>query len=321
LAKAGALDTMGERNQIISNVDEILKFSTNIAKAKESSQINLFGLHEESTKHSLKLSNAKPADKKQCLAWEKELLGIYLSDHPLKTIQTILPKISTPINELAAKVGSFQRIGGIITTCKKIITKNNETMIFMRVEDLTGNLEAVVFPRAYEQIGDQCQNDKLVVIEGKIQNKDGDIKILADEIDEIITEPEELIKLEIKYHKNQSEKLQKKTKKETIPYRYYQPGNNSKSIHPAEPAKPKSPEKPPLILKLPSNNDKKLLLELKEILQQFPGDTPVVLQIPINSHHQEIKTRTKVNIDNNLIDKLTQIIDRKNIKNPSNLSS
>lgn len=295
LAKAGALDNISERNLILANIDDILKFAMNLAKDKQTTQINLFGLQENSVIQTLKLQSVKPAEKKQLLAWEKELLGIYLSDHPLKTIQTLLPKIAVPVNELWGKVGSFQRIGGIITNAKKIMTKNGDPMVFMKLEDLTGNIEAVVFPKAFEKIGEKCVVDTLVVIEGRIQNKDGELKILVDEIEEIATEPEELVHLEVKFKKNQSEKIQKKIK----------------TTDPATPHQiqeiPK-PQIPPYIIKLNNVKDKKILLELKEILHQHPGNTPVLLQIINNKNIQEIKTQTKINPTIELNVKLEKIL-------------
>ncbi len=312
LAKAGALDSITERKLILENIDDILKFANNIAKDKQTTQINLFGLKDTSAMPTLKLQSTKPADKKQLLAWEKELLGIYLSDHPLKTIQTILPKIALPINELWGKVGSYQRLGGIITNAKKIMTKNGEPMVFMRLEDLTGNIEAVVFPKSYEKIGDKCTIDTLVTIEGRIQNKDGELKILVDEIDEIDTDPDKLVHLEVKFHKNQSEKIQKKTQNTEGQSKYGQNNSNATQVE------PKKPEIPPLILRLDRTTNKKTLENIKNIVAQFPGEIPLVLELPENSHFKQVKTRTKIKICPELNEKLEAIISKENIKTPIN---
>ncbi len=317
LAKAGALDSLAERNLIINNMEEILKFSDSVAKSKQSTQINLFGLQEQSTKHTLKLEGAKPADKKQCLAWEKELLGIYLSDHPLKTIQNILPKISTPIAYLGAKVGTTQRIAGIVTQSKKILTKNNENMIFMRLEDLSGNLEVVVFPRAYDICKDCTQIDRLVVVEGRVQNKDDEIKFIAETIEEIPQDAEDLIRMEIKLQKN-SKEVEKKSKK-TSSRSFCSSGENlpkSQTVKENSLPKPPKPEKPALTLKLEHKHTQKTLLELKEIFAKYPGQTPVKLQVPINSHHKEVKTKITVSPSGDLINELSHLIDPINIHVP-----
>lgn len=324
LAKAGALDSLCDRNTILENMEDILKFCTNLAKDKQSTQINLFGLQEQSALPSLKLRSVKPAEKKQSLAWEKELLGIYLSDHPLKTIQTILPKIATPINELYGKVGSIQRLGGIITNAKRIITKNNEPMVFMLLEDLTGNIEAVVFPRAYEKIGEKCIVDSLVCVEGKIQNKDGEFKILADEIEEISSDPEEIIRLEIRYQKNQSEKIQAKTQPKA-PSKW-QGGQGQRSagqtsvpakISTPAPAAPLKPTVPPLILRLERTTTKATLEKIQQIIAEYKGNTPLVLELPENSHYKQVKTRSKINLDPELISKIGELIPHENIFAPS----
>ncbi|MDO8513757.1 MAG: DNA polymerase III subunit alpha [bacterium] len=303
LIKSGALDCFGERNQLLAGVELILKFTSNFEKMLSSSQLDLFtNTKIRSKTQSVPFPQVTSADKKQILAWEKELLGIYLSDHPLKAIQNILPKIATPINQLSDKVGSIERIGGIITTVKKIMTKNNQPMIFMKLEDLSSNIEVVVFPRAYENVAQECQVDRLVCVEGKIQKKDNELKIIAEQIDEIPSDTENLVKLEVKYHKISKEN-----------------GSEPKLSEPDEP-EPKTietPPSPPLVLRLDHSSNKKTLEDIRQIVSQYPGNTPLVLEIPQNDEYQKVKTKTKIELSPELIAKLENLLPKTNILTPT----
>lgn len=181
LAKAGATDSLIERNQILENMEMILKFSTGLRKTAAAGQIGLFGAGQTIAASTLSLPKAEPADKNKRLAWEKELLGIYLSEHPLRDKEKILKKYTYPIGILSENlVGQKLMIGGIVTQAKKITTRTKEPMLFATLEDLTGTIEAVVFPGVLRREADLWNVDKLLLIEGKMNIKDGILKFLAD---------------------------------------------------------------------------------------------------------------------------------------------
>jgi len=186
LARAGALDEFNERNQLLVNMDLILKFAGNIHKATANGQMGLFVDTKNKSTTSLKLLDSEPASKNQRLAWEKELLGIYLSEHPLNEYKDILFKVAEPINLInSKKEGTRVKIAGIITSVQKIITKSKEPMIFARLEDTTNTIEVLVFPKMLQKNPLIWQPENIVVIEGKMNLKDGTPKILADKIEEL----------------------------------------------------------------------------------------------------------------------------------------
>lgn len=187
LAKAGALDEFAERNQILGNVEVILKFSAGLAKEKKSNQVSLFeGPNNHDSAAILKLNPVEPANQKQRLAWEKELLGIYLSEHPLDEVRGILNERTRPLADLAEEdVGQAVIVGGIILDVKKIVTKRGEPMLFAKLEDTSANRELVVFPKTLKKNTTIWQPDNIVIVRGKIDAKDGVIKILADDAQEI----------------------------------------------------------------------------------------------------------------------------------------
>jgi len=186
LAKAGALDRFAERNQILSGMEQILKFLSNLGKASSRDQLNLFSTKKKDLA-TLDLPQIDPASKKTKLSWEKELLGMYVSEHPLAGMEKIIKKNGRPINELSENIKGKINVAGIISHIQKILTKSKEPMLFVTLEDTTGRIEVIVFPKVLNKNVLLWQSDAIVCIKGHINNKDGVLKIIAEEINEINT--------------------------------------------------------------------------------------------------------------------------------------
>lgn len=185
LFKVGALDELGERNKFISNIEKILTFSKNLQKTKNSNQISLFGKSELETP-TIILDDSEPATRKEKLQWEKELLGMYVSDHPASDYQDYLEKMAIPIKDLNnSMVGNRITLGGIISKVQKIFLKNQQTMMFITLEDLNGKIEMLAFPKILEQIEGTLAEDKMILAEGKLSDKDGNFKLIIDSAKEI----------------------------------------------------------------------------------------------------------------------------------------
>lgn len=180
LIKTGALDTFAERNQMLAGLEEILKFADRVSREKTSAQRGLFGGQGNGT--VLKLPQVAPASKQERLRWERELLGLYLSDHPLNGMEARFTKGLVPIQELASRVGNGTRvrIGGIISLCQRVITKTGRPMLFSQIEDKSAKVEVVVFPDLLERNPLLWQKDKVVVVEGRLDNRNGDLKIICE---------------------------------------------------------------------------------------------------------------------------------------------
>jgi DNA polymerase III subunit alpha len=183
LAKSGALDSLGERAALIGNTESILEFARNHNKELTSNQASLFGSMPAS-QIKLKLREVEPATKKEMLAWEKELLGLYLSAHPLDEFAEVLAKYVVPIKDLKSSRQSVA-IGAVVTKVQKIITKKGDQMAFINVEDKTGMVETLLFPTVYEKYKDIVAEEKILLLKGKVSDKDGLLKFLADEIRDI----------------------------------------------------------------------------------------------------------------------------------------
>ncbi|MEK7542481.1 MAG: DNA polymerase III subunit alpha [Patescibacteria group bacterium] len=204
LIKAGVFDRFGERNQLLKNMEKLLTIARENQKAKANGQKGLFDNQPEGSNNhsSLVLERAEPAKESELLVWEKELLGLYVTSHPLYGIKNILESRALAIRSLGEAMEEIQntrfrfqfsrqrerlRIGGIISSIKKIITKTGKPMLFMGLEDLTDRIEVVVFPSVIERYPAALQENKIVFITGRLDHRDGEKKFLAEEIEEIIT--------------------------------------------------------------------------------------------------------------------------------------
>ena len=181
LIKCGALDAFGERNSFLFNLETILAFARNKEKNANSGQVSLFG-NTETALPALRLASAVPALPWEKLMWEKELLGLFVSDHPLNSYQQQLKLENViQIKDVSAHSGSV-RVGGVITKIQKIMTKTGRPMIFSWVEDLTSKIEVVVFPNVLEKNPEAWKENSIIVARGKINDRDGALKLLCDDV-------------------------------------------------------------------------------------------------------------------------------------------
>ncbi|MDP3901454.1 MAG: DNA polymerase III subunit alpha [bacterium] len=189
LIKSGALDSLGvERNEALSNIDDIIKFGSLVRKENKNSQMGLFG--EADLKQSLRLKPAPPASLNDKLTWERELLGLYVSDHPLNVYRDKIKQSGAraidDLNITPAAMANKQLIAGIISRVQRIVTKTGKPMLFAKIEDLTNALEVVVFPETLARNNDVWQENKLVLISGKLSQRDSDVKLICDKVEELV---------------------------------------------------------------------------------------------------------------------------------------
>ncbi|MFA5878170.1 MAG: DNA polymerase III subunit alpha [Candidatus Staskawiczbacteria bacterium] len=187
LIKAGVFDRLEERNKLLYNIEDIIEANREIKKNANNNQKTLFANHPTYNPLHLELKTAQAISLTDQLNWEKELLGLYVSAHPLDGFKNILEKRTYPLSGLNIDVvGKLVKIGGIISTVKKIITRTGKPMMFLNLEDLTNKVEVVVFPKVMDKNQDALMENKIVFVKGKVDDRDGEIKIIADDIEEII---------------------------------------------------------------------------------------------------------------------------------------
>jgi len=187
LIKSGVFDKLEERNKLLVNMERILEANREIRKNKSNGQANLFE-KSSSFRPGLKLKQTKkraPLSKR--LKWEKNLLGLYISSHPLENYKKVLNYKTVSLSEIDNSfVGKKVTVGGIISSTKRILTKNGNPMLFLTLEDLTKRMEVVVFPSILERNADYFYEDNIVLIDGKVNNRGGSPKVICQRIEEIV---------------------------------------------------------------------------------------------------------------------------------------
>ena len=154
LVKVGALDDFGERGLLLAAIDNILHASTSSHEAAEIGQMTLFGAEEVANEDILGgvSPEARPTPK-EILEWEKELVGVYVSSHPLQKMTVDLMNVIThnTVDVTEELVGKAVCVAGMIADVRTITTKKGDTMAFARLEDLTGSVDVTVFPQLFKE--------------------------------------------------------------------------------------------------------------------------------------------------------------------------
>ncbi len=197
LVKAGAFDTLGySRKYLLENYENFVEKATKIKKSIENGQFSLFdGTADngsENTGSDFQLHDPINMEEinneyssRKLLNFEKEILGLYISGHPLADFDAALSGFST-IEDLADQQDkSTQVIAGVISGIKQIITKSNQPMYFLTLEDFSDNIEVIIFPNLLEKYRSLLEEDRVIKIKGKLDKKEDQIKMIAIEIEEL----------------------------------------------------------------------------------------------------------------------------------------
>jgi DNA polymerase-3 subunit alpha len=170
LAKCGALDQFSERQQLLNNIDNILKFAVALAKKGIGNQADLFGMGENKlVEEKLNLESASPASEGEKMAWERELLGIYLSVHPLDEYKKVLESFPYHIGDLRKLPENKEVVAfGVLSRIQKVNTRKGELMMFCKLEDKTGSVELLVFPKVLAEFAEMFQLDEVLGVKGKL---------------------------------------------------------------------------------------------------------------------------------------------------------
>lgn len=190
LIKAGTFDQFGTRGQLLASIVAIQEQANRERKNRVSGQTGLFDMFEEQqqAKRVDSLPLVEDMSHEEKLTAEKEVLGFYFSSHPMSRIAQNLEKLgAVPIATLTKELLT-QRVTvcGTISTVKKIFTKaNNQEMAFIKLSDVGGAIELVVFPKTYARTSQLWQQDQIVLVAGKLDEKEERMTILVDEVKRI----------------------------------------------------------------------------------------------------------------------------------------
>ncbi len=183
LIKVGALDSLGRRAALLAGLERLISFSSHHSRAAEIGQLSLF---DSSTTlgDTILLPEVPDADRHEQLNWERELIGLYVSEHPLTPYQAQLARLVTHFSAQLSEAQHEEKVcvAGLITNLRPYMTKNNKPMGFITLEDIQGSLELVVFPRLWEKYVGLLRVGQVVVVHGKVDAQSMPPKILVDAI-------------------------------------------------------------------------------------------------------------------------------------------
>ena len=335
LAKVGAFDGVAERNEVLQNIESILNFIKLLSAQKNTEQVSLFDGTSVAAP-TIHLKSVPAAKKDERLLWERQLLGLYVSDHPTRDYEEYLDRTTTRLDRLSSDmIQETITIGGIITGGKKIYLKDQKQMYFAMIENTRGKIECVVFPRTYEQTTTSWDNDRLVLVRGKLSDKDGQYKLLAESIKTL--SPEEVITLKrIEATRKKYARKEEKSAECGVQNTEAQENQNSSSARegmssprdggietPAaqkeesasqthrvqEPAIPYVSQGNRILLAIPDGTAKETLHALSESLRALPaGNTPVSLLV----NQKEVSTSFSVTATEEQELELRKILEKQN---------
>ena len=263
LIKCGAIDCLGKkRSQLLASLDQILNYAQSIKKNRNAGQIDIFGTigNEPDGFDRIELANIDEVSDKQKLDWEKELIGIYVSSHPLDPYREVLSKAGrTTVSINEKDEGKDVKLAGVIIKIQKIITRSKEPMLFVTIEDLQGTIELLVFPKTLSSDPAFWQEGKVILINGKISNKDGVPKMLVDKFEEFNPALVNVYKTEIGKEERKNNEM--------------------------------------VIIKLGEGADVELLNRMKRIFFKHEGTKGVILCFGKESGCKKVKTSFKIRFD------------------------
>lgn len=180
LTMCGALDAFAERNELLHNVDSILEFHKDVVKSN-AKQESLFAIGTLST---FVMKKAKPADQRIKLAWEKELLGLFVSGFPLDPWKEKIIARGVTIDKVHTeyKDGKEVSLAVIVENLKITVTKKGDKMALLRLRDYTGTIEVALFPEAYKRFKNNIALDVPLIVKGKISTRNNEKTMILDEI-------------------------------------------------------------------------------------------------------------------------------------------
>ena len=318
--KTGAFDSFGySRSDLLFNLEAIQAYGSKTQKDTSTGQIDLFsvlGKAGEIEEPEIKPAPVQYSTKEQLL-WERDLLGLYLSAHPLDKYDIYFDEQCHPMGVVCPEnQGKVGVIGGIITEVKPILTKKGEKMAFVKIENKTREVEIIVFPNVFKASGEILQLDNVIRVQGEIDAKDkngaisSDAKIIAD----IITSVSDKF---LESYESKGTRLAMPWLKQDDP----EPWKTRRRKPAGEIDAPKvarkivqDPRKLKLFLLVKSIEDVELLSKIKQLGTDFAGLQEVIIVTIEDGEKKALKMPFRVDICNDLLDRLEELLGKASVK-------
>ena len=188
LVKCGAMDDFGPRERVLAGIDACMGAGQRRQKAADSGQVDMFSMFggggddDQAAMIETPLPIVAEVGRREKLVWEKEAIGVFLSDHPFMDAARYFdhPRY-TVTSAISADIAEKQvTIAGIVAAIRRITTRKGDTMVVATLEDLYGSVEVVGFPRTYQETAEHWQEDAILVVQGKVDARDDRLQIIAE---------------------------------------------------------------------------------------------------------------------------------------------
>ena len=329
--KTGAFDRFGySRSDLLFNLESVQAYGAKIQKDVGSGQTDLFGMMGDAgviPEVEIKQAPVQHPEKEQLL-WERDLMGLYLSAHPLDKYDTYFEEQTHPMSMVSAEYDNkMVTIGGIITAVRTILTKKGDKMAFVKIENKTDETEFIVFPSVFAECGGKLEVDNVVRVKGKVNatDKDGrissDVKLLAEAVELISDE-------DLASYKSTGTKLAApvaapgggRRRGRSSAEKVYG-GNGARSETPKiedaprvlkEP--PKDPRKERLYILIEDASDTEVLTAIRRLADLYLGMQEVVLVLKEGEEKRPLRMPFKVDISEDLLKKLRDLVGEDKVK-------
>ena len=326
LAYCGALEEFGERMIMVENFERIVGHAKSHQGGVAQGQTGLFDDLGSSDAPAFVLAKAAPASRLDCLRWEKEYLGLYVSSHPLQGLRRYLGKKVLLTEKITKKyIGKSLQFAGLVANPKKIFTKSGAYMMQFSLEDPTGRISAVVFPKAYAMFAEKLKEDHIVTVTGRIDLRRNEYNLTVDSVSSMSLDSMiERAKESNLYDPNERVRRQlivaapDEVKKESAAI-----GDEGVDEGHEGGLPPVSRDTPvasgavvredTLIIMLPHDTKPDVMNGLKVILLSHKGDHPVELHLKQNSEVKRIKLPFGVRFDGPILEQLSALFQREKI--------
>jgi len=326
--KTGAFDSFADRSDLLFNLESIQAYGNKCQKDKASGQLDLFsafGSAGEIPEPELKTAPTKHSEKEQLL-WERDLMGLYLSAHPLDKYDTYFDEQTHPYSLITTENdGKTITIGGIIIDVRTILTKSQSKMAFVKIENKTSEQEIVVFPSVFEQFGAKLEQDNVIKVTGRVNAKDKngnivpDVKVLADTIELIADETLENYKptgTTLPAPAAAPKQRRSRTSSERVSTGYHRritaPAAHDEPVTPIEKPKDHRHERLWCLISNPTDTD--TLSEIKHLCDLHPGFQEVILVLQEGDDKRPIRLPFKVDAEESLTKPLIDLLGAECVK-------
>ena len=330
--KTGAFDRFGfSRSDLLFNLEAIQAYGAKIQKDVGSGQTDLFGMMGEAG--AVPEVEIKPAPvqhpEKELLLWERDLMGLYLSAHPLDKYDTYFEEQTHPMSLISAENNNkMVTVGGIITNVRTILTKKGDKMAFVKLENKTDETEFIVFPSVFAECGGRLEVDNVVKVYGKINATDKEGRIASDV--KLLAEKVELISDEIlENYKSTGTKLKtpalssdsgNRRRQRSSAEKVYSDSDRAMQAPSVSPktekivTPPKDPRKERLYILIENPEDTKTLTEIRRLADIYLGMQEVVLVLKDGEEKKPLRMPFKVEAEEELLSKLKELVGKDCVK-------